>query len=386
MSRSCTLPHRPQNRRKLSIHDTLDSDRPPSPPGSARSEALQRIADLVRRTGVALDKNGTTQPTDSYAEDLRFNNSMREIFLNRFVHIFQTYENFVIQPNQGKEDWLSNRDSMQNFDKASFLSDQPEQHRLFLWRFLESQMFATLIDNKILSTWGDQDYNLQIFDYRIKMLKERYGGENLMRSLCYEPCTISHDTQKLLDRRLNNPDFDSPPIKEIMISKSTFSRHFPLLDKEVLNKTPVVNKGSIPRASAMKKCFSKSMMPDDKTLNKENNDHNKDMSPALIAQANWLFVEKLLKDCKTKTKRMLLAKLGAEGVTLSSNNTSDHSGAVEECTLVTSLCDFLERVWSHGLHKKRGKSALWSHMCAYQDINKGNSKLDSKYLAQGKNK
>lgn len=101
MSRSCTLPGRPQPRRKPSIHDsTIDSERPPSPPGSARSEALQRIADIVRRTGVTLDQNEGTQPADAYIEDLRFNNSIREIFLNQFVHIFQSYENFVIFPNQ----------------------------------------------------------------------------------------------------------------------------------------------------------------------------------------------------------------------------------------------------------------------------------------------
>lgn len=103
MSNSCTLPGRPPgslNRRKPSLHDTLDCDRPPSPPGSARTEALQRIADIVRRTGVALDKNDSVQPADQYADDLRFNNSIREIFLNRFVHIFQSYENFVIFPNQ----------------------------------------------------------------------------------------------------------------------------------------------------------------------------------------------------------------------------------------------------------------------------------------------
>lgn len=60
---------------------------------------------------------------------------------------------------------------MQNFDKAAFLSDQPEQHRPFLSRFLESQMFATLIDNKIMSTFGDIDDNLQLFDNRIKFLR-----------------------------------------------------------------------------------------------------------------------------------------------------------------------------------------------------------------------
>uniref|UniRef100_A0A1Y1MVA6 UDENN domain-containing protein n=1 Tax=Photinus pyralis TaxID=7054 RepID=A0A1Y1MVA6_PHOPY len=380
-SRTSILPGRSLNRRKLSMHDTIECDRPPSPPGSARSEALQRIADIVRRTGVTLDRTESTQPSDSYIEDLRFNNSIREIFLNRFVHIFQSYENFIILPNQrDKDDWFNNRDSVQNFDKAAFLSDQPEQHRLFLWRFLETQMFATLIDNKILSVWGEIDNNLIIFDNRIKYLKQRYGGENLMRSLTYEPCTSAHETQKLLDYRMANPDFESPTPKEILHHKPNISRYFPLLDEEILNKTPVVNKGSIPRANAHKKIGTKmSVLTIDKTATKTSN--AQDVSPALLAQANWTFVEKLLKDCKSKTKRMLLAKLGAEGVTLSSNNAVDNSGAVEESTLVASLCDFLERVWSHGLQRKRGKSALWSYLLAYQEQHKHPAKIENQYLS-----
>ncbi|XP_066150244.1 DENN domain-containing protein 5B [Euwallacea fornicatus] len=381
--RSCnTLPGRPQNQRKLSLHNTLDCDRPPSPPGSARSEALQRIADIVRRTGVALDKKEIQQPSDCYLEEMRFNNAVRETFLNRFVHIFQSYENFVIFPtNHNKEDWFNNRDEMQNFDKASFLSDQPETDRLFLWRFLESQMFATLIDNKILSQWGERDDNLQIFDNRIKLLKQRYGGENLLRSIAYEPCTIMHETQKLLERRLQNPEFESPMPREIMNSKPAASRQFPLLHKDILNKTPVVSKGSIPRARELRKGFTFGKPPIPNNDKNAKLHTNQDVSPALLAQANWTFVEKLLGDCKAKTKRMLLAKLGAEGVTLSSNQSSDSFGAVEENTLVAALCDFLERVWSHGLQRKRGKSALWTHLLAYQEKYKGQNEKDNNYLA-----
>lgn len=91
----------------------------------------------------------------------------------------------------------------------------------------------------------------------------------------------------------------------------------------------------------------------------------------------------MFQDCKVRTKRMLLAKLGAEGVTLSSNNGLDSCGAVEESTLVASLCDFLERVWSHGLQKKRGKSALWSHLLAYQEKYQHLNKNDN-YLTPGK--
>lgn len=204
---------------------------------------------------------------------------------------------FIILLNsylKNKEDWFNNRDEMQNFDKASFLSDQPENDRLFLWRFLESQMFATLIDNKILSQWGERDNNLLIFDNRIKLLKQRYGGENLLRSIAYEPCTIVHETQKLLERRLQNPEFESPTPREIMNSKPTISRQFPLLNKDVLNKTPVVSKGSIPRARELRKgfTFGKPPLPsNDKSVKSQN---NQDISPALLAQANWTFVEKLL--------------------------------------------------------------------------------------------
>lgn len=80
---------------------------------------------------------------------------------------------------------------------------------------------------------------------------------------------------------------------------------------------------------------------------------------------------------------MLLAKLGAEGVTLSSNSGSDNSGSVEESTLVASLCDFLERVWSHGLQRKRGKSALWSHLVMYQEYYQPVKKLDNQHLSPG---
>jgi hypothetical protein len=72
---------------------------------------------------------------------------------------------------QDKEQWLKNRDTMHNFDKATFLSDQPEQHLPFLSRLIESQMFATLIDNKIMANWSEVDPNLRVFDRRIRLLR-----------------------------------------------------------------------------------------------------------------------------------------------------------------------------------------------------------------------
>lgn len=39
-------------------------------------------------------------PQEEYQETLIFNNAIREIFLNRFVQMFSSYEHFVIQPSQ----------------------------------------------------------------------------------------------------------------------------------------------------------------------------------------------------------------------------------------------------------------------------------------------
>lgn len=210
MSSSCTLPSGGV-RRKHSFHDVLEWDEmrpltgsPPSSPTRRtippRSDALQRIVDIVRRTGVNIDDvdSETVMPAvkkkilndeDQYNEDIKFNATIRETFLNRFVNMFLMYENFVIMPDQDRHSWLTARESMVNFDKASFLSDQPQRHRPFLSRFLETQMFATLIDNKIMANWGDFDANLQVFENRIKAVRRRVGEGGAARG--YSVCAWS---------------------------------------------------------------------------------------------------------------------------------------------------------------------------------------------------
>ncbi|XP_016993920.2 DENN domain-containing protein 5B isoform X2 [Drosophila takahashii] len=175
-------------------------------------------------------------PVDQYYQDLRINNSVREIFLNRFVHMFHAYEYFVIYPNQARDEWISNRETLQNFDKSSFLSDQPEHHRAFLSRFLESQMFATLIDNKILAMWESQpDEQLQLFDQRVKLLRRRHG-ENMIAATSYEPCVLSQDSQQGFEKRLNCIDIEVTPPSEILANRAAYFRSFPLLEKGVLNQ------------------------------------------------------------------------------------------------------------------------------------------------------
>lgn len=79
-------------------------------------------------------------------------------------------------------------------------------------------------------------------------------------------------------------------------------------------------------------------------------------------------------ECKTKTKRMLMDKIDLE--------VGSGCADVEENSLITSLCDLLEKIWSHGLiqphtkmqHTKNHyhnnnqiKSPFWSHLLRYYE-------------------
>ena len=64
--------------------------------------------------------------------------------------------------------------------------------------------------------------------------------------------------------------------------------------------------------------------------------------------------EDLLTGCfvvLVQTKRMLVEKMGREAVELGHGEVS--ITGVEENTLIASLCDLLERIWSHGLQVKQ---------------------------------
>ncbi|XP_076479992.1 DENN domain containing pinstripe isoform X3 [Bombus vancouverensis nearcticus] len=391
MTSSLTLPgsgcHLP--RRKHSLHDVLDWNRPEP---TSQSDTLQRIVDIAKRTVNVEDidsvednvKEQILSPQEEYQEMLMFNNAIREIFLNRFVQIFSNYEHFVIQPSQDKDEWLNNRDSMHVFDKATFLSDQPTQHLPFLSRFLETQMFASLVDSKVMSTWSELDFNTRVFDQRISLLRKKVG-EGIVRSTRYEPCTSIEESQKVLEQRLTNVDFETNPPTEIVPHRAAYFRSFPLLDSVALNKEPTQSsrRGQTQWKYKMKSMESngKTPVPQETQSPRPQTKLSADMSPALIAQANWTFVEKLLKDCKSKTKRMLVEKMGSEAVALGHGGES--LSDVEENTLVASLCDLLERVWSHGLQNKQGKSALWSHLAMYQEeeCNDPSKPIDPNFLS-----
>uniref|UniRef100_A0A1I8IQ70 UDENN domain-containing protein n=1 Tax=Macrostomum lignano TaxID=282301 RepID=A0A1I8IQ70_9PLAT len=120
-----------------------------------------------------------------YHSMLKFNNAMREIFLNHFAFLLQDYDEYVKDGEQDVSDMVSGRDT-NKFDKSAFVNDFPNAYLAFLSPFLETQMFATLLDLKILSKLSNQeDSNLRLFHDRIeqrKMQQQRLeGGPNADR-------------------------------------------------------------------------------------------------------------------------------------------------------------------------------------------------------------
>ena len=122
---------------------------------------------------------------------LKFNNAVKQIFLNCFVQIFAGYDNFVVNTSKDMESWLKSRETVYNFDKTGFLSDQPECHLRFLSSFTETQMFTTFIDNKIASQWEEIDPYLCVFDMRIKSIQESGGEGHRFR---FQPCNWIEET------------------------------------------------------------------------------------------------------------------------------------------------------------------------------------------------
>ncbi|XP_029103170.1 DENN domain-containing protein 5B isoform X2 [Scleropages formosus] len=381
------------------LRDLVD-DRKNGNLGGEALAVLERLQALATRAGVTAGpagppaspgKDGESEaggrpPAGGGEEELRdakLNVQLREVFANRFVAMFADYEAFVIQSAHDLESWLTNREQMHNFDKASFLSDQPEPYLPFLSRFIETQMFATFIDNKIMSQWEEKEPLLRVFDGRLE--KARLYGARApgLRTSGYQRCVTLRESAQAIEQRLMKIDHTAihPHLLDMKIGQGKYQRgFFPKLQAEVLLSGPTNNKWSNRTATAQRRKdrhrqhsdhlgldndLKEKYMQEARSLGKSLRQPKlSDLSPAVIAQTNWKFVEGLLKECRMKTKRMLVEKMGKEAVELG-HGEANITG-LEENTLIASLCDLLERIWSHGLQVKQGKSALWSHLLHYQ--------------------
>ncbi|XP_022111708.1 DENN domain-containing protein 5A-like [Acanthaster planci] len=361
------------------------------------NEIVSKVAAIVQRTGVITsiseleDRNSNTTSPDGDTnpetwspvlrkdvEELSLNSAIRELFLSKLVELLRHYETFVIQPTSHSiESWFANREHMQNFDKASFLSDQPEAYLPFLFPFVETQMFATFIDNKIISNWEEKEERLKIFDGRI----EHFPASNPQTPTTeVDQLLLISEAEANIRQRAVNIDYTAPSPHELT-SKPVDNNHkpgfFPRLQEEVLLKEPFTPKNKHRNNAPWRRKERQQQHSEHLQLAPQEREQiiqqaRKGTMPQPVLshldqkQTNWKFVEGLLKECKVKTKKMLVSKMGQEAVELGHGDVN-RSG-VEENTLIASLCDLLERIFSHGIQKKQGKSALWSHVMGYRKM------------------
>uniref|UniRef100_A0A914Q1R3 UDENN domain-containing protein n=1 Tax=Panagrolaimus davidi TaxID=227884 RepID=A0A914Q1R3_9BILA len=311
--------------------------------------------------------------TQVYFQGLRLNHAVRDLLLNHFACLFYSYDSFVISEQSSQQP----RDSVANFDKASFLSDQPDSFLPFLAAFLETQMFASFIDSKILShLQSDIDENVVIFDSKIKQVREKLAALKVQTPTIEKPADIMiNEEPRLLSPTMPSMHMDYE-VRQPHILPGTAIRNyggfFPDIDRRLFETNPISSSTHSPWKQQKQRQRNNSfgLMDESSSVNNTPKHTPKKRSgdDPTRSQAHWKFVEQLLKETKTKTKRMLVMKMGKEAVHLGHNDLG--VTGVEENTLVAGFCDLLERVWAHGLKKKHGKSALWTHVLSHQEREK----------------
>uniref|UniRef100_A0A8C7TIK4 UDENN domain-containing protein n=1 Tax=Oncorhynchus mykiss TaxID=8022 RepID=A0A8C7TIK4_ONCMY len=318
------------------VLEDLMEDRRNGNLGGEELAVLERLQALARRCGEGGVEGGKTlgrafQEEEEELNAAKMNVQLREVFAGRFAVIFRRYEEFVIHSAPDLESWLGNRDGTSNFDKGSFLSAQPAPHLHFLSWFLETAMFSSFLDSKVLSRWADQEPLQRVFDGRLEREHLYDTFEDDPGNRRYRKCSEEGENTQAMERRLLKVDHTAihPHLLDMRIGQGRHQQGcFPRLQADVLAQGHNTNKIGT-QAKSKKSGFR----------------------PDLV------FVVCL---CVVQTRRMLMERMGKESVELGQGEAS--ITGLQENTLIHSLCDLLERTWGHGLLLKQGRSALWSHL------------------------
>uniref|UniRef100_A0A669C3L5 DENN domain containing 5B n=1 Tax=Oreochromis niloticus TaxID=8128 RepID=A0A669C3L5_ORENI len=380
------------------VLEDLMEDRRNGNLGGEELAVLERLQALARRCGGGKMSDGGKTLGHVFEEEeeelkaAKLNIQLREVFAGHFAAMFGRYDDFVIHSALDLDSWLSNREGMFNFDKGSFLSVQPTSHLHFLSRFLETSMFSSFVDGKVISRWADREPLQQLFDSRLERERLYDTGSEDSCGCLYRKCTTLFESGQAIERRLLKADHTAihPHLLDMRIGQGRHHPgYFPKLQADVLAQAQNTNKWSS-RVTASRRdrylqclcqkthtqistqasrgvCLICYLFIQQKyTFARKNLRQSKllDLTPQAITQTHREFVDGLLSECRLKTKRMLKERMGKESVELGQGEAS--ITGLQENTLIHGLCDLLERTWGHGLQVKQGKSALWSHLLHYQ--------------------
>lgn len=462
---------------------------------SMLSEVIQKFEALSQQHSKSQQQSAVATKSKDL-ERLILNNAVREVFVNRFAHIFLRYENFVIVPNKtsnlpqlGKngaeavasgsaaatvsssatattttllQQMLEQETSAQNFDRTSFLSDQNQADLPFLAAFLETQMFTDFVDSTIDKMLGNNRSASQSldeddgssratilhrnrpgeeetpFEIRLRLLLNDYENSLTRAPTAYQETAHIEATSEILKKRLKKVEVTVTPQKVVVDSglgdcpdQGSGVGIFPMFDPVCFvssknsssNGNPWRRSNHVSRRRRMlsNSCSGSgskdlhhnrnSMSIDITSIGSGNSNSNQKLLNAnqasSIAETNWNFVELLLTECKQRTKRILLEKLGHEAIDWGHNQKQESSNfdksdpanvastidsaavgssppkptplpgsrnittsfpnvfGSEENMLVASICDLIERIWSHGLRSRQRKSAFWHYLVKF---------------------
>ncbi|XP_068168280.1 DENN domain-containing protein 5B-like isoform X2 [Antennarius striatus] len=353
--------------------------------GGEELAVLERLQTLAQRCEVGKVSDGGKTLEHVFEEEeeklnaAKLNIQLREVFAARFAAMFGRYEDFVVHSALDFDSWLSNREGTCSFDKGSFLSVQPATRTRFLSRFLETAMFSSFVDGKAASRWVDRDPLQQLFDSRLERERLYDTDEEDSRNRGYRTRTSLYESAQAIERRLLKADHTAihPHLLDMRIGQGRHQQgYFPKLQADVLaqgqnnkkwsSRVTASRKAEHKRSAATEHSGADGEQRQKHTFARKNLCQSKllDPSPQAVSQTHKEFVYGLLSECRLKTKRMLMERMGKESVELGQGE-ANITGLLEN-TLIHGLCDLLERTWGHGLQLKQGKSALWSHLLHYQ--------------------
>uniref|UniRef100_A0A672JLK3 DENN/MADD domain containing 5B n=1 Tax=Salarias fasciatus TaxID=181472 RepID=A0A672JLK3_SALFA len=362
----------PSERLSSLVLEDLMEDRRNGNLGGEELAVLERLQALARRCGGGkLSDDGKTlghvfEEEEEELKAAKLNINLREVFAVRFAAMFGRYEEFVIHSALDLDSWLSNREGTLSFDKGSFLSSQPAAHLHFLSRFLETSMFSSFVDGKVISRWADREPLQQLFDSRLERERLYDTGDEDSRSCPYRKCAALFESAHPIERRLLKADHTAihPHLLDMRIGQGRHHPgYFPKLQADVLAQAQNTNKWSGRVTASRRSEPKRSSLNDHSGVD---NDHRQkhtflrrtlrqskllDSSPQAVSQTHREFVDGLLSECRLKTKRMLMERMGKESVELGQGEAN--ITGLQENTLIHGLCDLLERTWGHGLQIKQ---------------------------------
>ncbi|KAJ3595822.1 hypothetical protein NHX12_002236 [Muraenolepis orangiensis] len=362
-SPSSSPPHRLSS---LVLEDLME-DRQNGNLGGEELAVLERLQALARRCQAGTEPGEGTKTQGRPLEDqgrdelraAKMSVQLREVLAGRLAAMFGRYEEFVVNSSPDLDSWLNNREGSCNFDKGSFLSIQPASHLHFLSRFLETSMFSAFVDRKLISRWADHEPLQQLFDRRLERERLYDRDEEPLDARCYRKCTALFESSHSVEQRLLKTDHTAihPHLLDMRIGQGLHQPgFFPTLQADVLSShAPNKRSGRLTgsRWTEPKRTTNTEPSGTKCSFGRKNLCYSRllDPSPSAVTQTHREFVYGLLNECRLKTKRMLVERIGKESVEAGQGEANLSS--LQERTLIHGLCDLLERTWGHGLQLKQ---------------------------------